>query len=246
MDDDGRADRHCIPPADPTPGASDRRVNIASTDGAAALDTAVELRSLRARVARLEAERREADHRIANNLQIAANLLRMQQRVVPEATARHALAAAEARLRGIARLHHDIRDREDGTRVSMRALLGGLASDLRAAIGLACVVGCEDFSVPGEVATQVAVIVGELGLNAVKHAYDGRDRARIVIECRLRDGGFVLLVSDHGPGLPEGFDISRSDGLGMAVIDAAVRRLGGTLRAHVDGGAHFTLVAPLS
>lgn len=228
-------------------------MNDASTGGTAtqtpAHDTAAELGSLRARVALLEAERLEAEHRIAGSLQLAASLLRMQRSRVAHPEARDALTTAEMRLRGISRLHRRIqsaRDEDDADRVAMRPFLDGLAAELTSALGLACVVGCDGFSVPHEVAAQVAVILGELGLNAARHAHDGRDGARVVIECRRRDGGFRLVISDHGPGLPEGFDASRSDGLGMSVLGAAVERLGGTLSAHTNGGAVFAVVAPLS
>lgn len=223
-------------------------MNDASTGGAAAQDgpqgAAAELGRLRARVARLEAERLEAEHRIAGSLHLVAIYLGVRRSRVADDEARDALAAAETRIRGIARLHRRIHHDDEADRIAMRGFLDGLAAELKAALGLACVVGCDDFSVPHGVATQVAVIVGELGLNAARHAYDGRDASRLVIECRRLDGEFRLVVSDHGPGLPEGFEPGRSDGLGMAVVDAAVRRLGGRLGAHTDGGAVFMIVAP--
>ena len=218
-------------------------MRAASIDGAAAPDAATaELRFLRARLARLEAERSEADHRIAGSLGLAASVLRMQRSRVADDDARDAIAAAEMRLRGIARLHR--RNHDEAGRVGMRGFLEGFAADMRAALGLVCVVGCDDFSVPHAVAAQLAVVLGELGLNAARHAYDGRDRGRVVIECRRWGGGFRLVISDHGPGLPEDFDTSRSDGLGMSVVDAAVRRLGATLSAHTNGGAVFMLTVP--
>ena len=207
-------------------------------------DAAAAERSLRARLAHLEAERSEADHRIAGSLGLAAGALRMQRARVADEAARDALAAAEMRLLGIARLHRRIQADDAAGRIGMRAFLEGLAADMRAALGLAFVVGCDEFSVPHGVATQLAVVLGELALNAARHAYDGRGRGRVVIECRRRGGGFRITVSDHGPGLPEGFEASRSDGLGMPLVDAAVRRLGGTLGAHTDGGAVFVLTVP--
>ena len=217
-------------------------------DGVAAAPdaSAEEVRSLRARVRDLEAERAEADHRIANSLQIAASVLRTQREWLPEGPARDALVAAEMRLRGIVRLHHRIHGEDGAGRICMRGFLDGLAAELTAALGLDCVVGCDEFSVPRPVGAQVAIIVGELALNAVKHAYEGREGGRVVIECRRSGDRFRLKVSDHGPGLLEGFEMGRSQGLGMSVIDAAVRRLGGTMSAHTNGGAHFTLLAPLS
>ena len=220
-------------------------MKLASTSEAADDFPAEELRSLRARLRHLEAARVEADHRIANNLQLAANLLRLQRGRVADDDARDAILGAEMRIRGIARLHLRIHDDEAG-RVAMRGFLDGLAAELTAALGLACMVGCDDFSVPRGVATQVAIILSELGLNAVKHAYAGHDEGRIVIECRRWADRFRLTVSDHGPGLRDGIGAGRSGGLGMSVIDAAVRQLDGTLSVHSNGGAVFTLVAPMS
>ena len=64
------------------------------------------------------------------------------------------------------------------------------------------------------------------------------------VECRCEEGRLRLAVADEGRGLPAGFDAARSKGLGMTIVGAVVRQLGGVLSADNDGGARFTLDIP--
>ena len=100
----------------------------------------------------------------------------------------------------------------------------------------------------GSAAGEIGVVVSELALNALKHAYDGAQMGVAwSCPCREDDGTIVVTIQDHGPGLPDGFDLqgSRSGGLGLPVVAQAVGRLGGRLDAHTDGGAVFALTVPL-
>lgn len=126
----------------------------------------------------------------------------------------------------------------------MPALLDDLAAGRREALGLDRAVACEPaaapISVPGAMATQIAVAMGEPALNALEHACDGRAGGSLAIGARLR-----LAVADRGAGLLDGFSLLGSDGLGMGVMQAAARRMGASLSAHTDGGAVFVLEIPL-
>lgn len=215
-----------------------------------------ELEATRARLRRAEQARGAADHRIANRLQLAAAFLKAERRRTPHEAARLALLTAEARLHGVARLHRRVRwpdrrpDRRPGRGragdgpLAVPALLDDLAAGRREALGLDRAVACEPaaapISVPGAMATQIAVAMGEPALNALEHACDGRAGGSLAIGARLR-----LAVADRGAGLLDGFSLLGSDGLGMGVMQAAARRMGASLSARTIGGAVFVLEIPL-
>jgi two-component sensor histidine kinase len=71
----------------------------------------------------------------------------------------------------------------------------------------------------------MGMLVAELVTNSFKHAYPDGQRGPVGIEFRRTSNGWCLEVSDQGCGLPVGFDIDRSAGVGMQVIKAFVRRL---------------------
>ena len=228
--------------ADPRRGKVSGKTNDISTEQA-----------LRRRVSELEGlllqcerDRNEINHRVANSLQLTSSFLKLQRGRVSDEAAVEALDIAAARVGAVAHLHrhlytHGIRDRVD-----IAAFLRELCPEISASIGVKCSVEAEPMELPGTAATQLAIAVNELALNALKHAYDGQEGSAVTIRSR-RDGDGLLCVTvaDGGKGLPDGFSPDRSTGLGMRIVQSIVSQLGGELRAETNGGAHFTMAIPL-
>ena len=83
-------------------------------------------------------------------------------------------------------------------------------------------------------AVPCSLIINELVSNALKHAFPDGRAGRLTIEVGPReDGAFSLIVSDDGVGLPEGFDITVTDSLGLQIVVLLVEQLNGSL--DVDG-----------
>jgi two-component sensor histidine kinase len=82
----------------------------------------------------------------------------------------------------------------------------------------------------------MALIVAEAVANAIEHGFADRDVGQIVIRaCRAHDGTLDLRVMDDGIGLPEDFDLAKSDSLGLKLAQMLARQLGGSFRIFVDG-----------
>jgi two-component sensor histidine kinase len=190
---------------------------------------------------------REIHHRVKNNLQTVAALLRLQARRVGVEEARAALEESVRRVSSIAVVHETLSGTLDeemhfdevADRVlSMVTEVSGAGVQVRR-IG--------SFGVqPAEVATPLAMALTELVHNAVEHGYgEGRPGiVRVVVdedaEARLR-----VRVEDDGRGLPEGFSIEGSDRLGLQIVRTLVEgELAGTLTlASSDaGGTVATIV----
>ena len=95
----------------------------------------------------------------------------------------------------------------------------------------------------------IALIANELITNAAKHASpEGSPRGRVAVRLsEVTDATLVLSVRDNGPGLPADFDMAKSKGLGMRVVMALTKQLGGniTLSSGADG-TEFILSIPIS
>jgi two-component sensor histidine kinase len=106
-------------------------------------------------------------------------------------------------------------------------------------------------SLPGDLATPLAVVLNELMQNAVDHGFpsDGSPRrGRVSIHLARRDGGLVVDVDDDGVGIPAGFSIEQSNGLGLSIVQALVTtELDGTivLTRGAHGGTHVHLQIPV-
>jgi two-component sensor histidine kinase/putative methionine-R-sulfoxide reductase with GAF domain len=177
----------------------------------------------------------EIHHRVKNNLQTVASLLRLQARgdtVDP----RRALDDSVNRILAIAAVHEVLTERRDES-VDLGELLDrlramlvqGLAGDKRVEAAL------EPVTLAGGRATALALVFSELLQNALEH---GGDSVRI--ELARRNGDVVLAIADDGGGI-EG----APQGTGLSIVYALVRdELGGTLSLADDGGLRAEVVFP--
>jgi two-component sensor histidine kinase/putative methionine-R-sulfoxide reductase with GAF domain len=177
----------------------------------------------------------EIHHRVKNNLQTVASLLRLQARAA-DVDPRKALGDSVNRILAIAAVHEVLTEhREDDVDLGelidrLRAMLvQGLVSGKRVEAELASV------SLAGQRATALALVFSELFQNALEH---GGSSVRIGL--RARDGDVVLAIADDGTGMNEALD-----GTGLSIVRALVRdELGGTLELASDGGLEATVVFP--
>ncbi len=164
----------------------------------------------------------EVHHRVKNNLQMVASLLRLR---AGGADARHALDDSVERVLAIAEVHDLLTTSREGE-VDLADLVGRLATKLRRGIGTSVTQPeLVPLDVPGEVATAVALIFCELYANAMEHGGGDVDVSLVPV-----NGHVELIVRDRGPGLPHDFDPKRSLGLTIA-----------TALADEDLGGHLAL-----
>ncbi|HET9323953.1 MAG TPA: GAF domain-containing protein [Gaiellaceae bacterium] len=170
----------------------------------------------------------EIHHRVKNNLQTVASLLRLQARASDRGDPRKALDDSANRILAIAAVHEVLTEsRHDDVELDelldrLRAMLvQGLGSGKRVETTL------EPVSLAGQQATALALVFSELLQNALEH---GGDRVRI--ELGRRNGSVVLAIVDDGGGI-EGDPA----GTGLSIVRALVREeLRGTLDLSSDGG----------
>ncbi|MET1061988.1 MAG: sensor histidine kinase, partial [Aeromicrobium sp.] len=184
---------------------------------------------------------REIHHRVKNNLQTVAALLRLQGRRMELPEARAALQEAVRRVGSIALVHETLSqsftDFVEFDEIADRLLHTVL--DVSNGEG-ANRITAERFGsfglLPGEVATPLAMVLTELIQNAAQHAYGDRSGTLTLAVNRIRDK-VRLRVSDDGTGLPANFD--RTGSLGLSIVTTLLEgELGGTLafEERVGGG----------
>jgi two-component system, sensor histidine kinase PdtaS len=178
----------------------------------------------------------EIHHRVKNNLQTVASLLRLQagaEGVDP----RKALGDSVNRILAIAAVHEVLTEhREDAVDLAellerLRAMLvQGLVSGKQVSARL------EGVELAGQRATALALVFSELLGNALEHGGES-----VTIELARRDGEVVLAVTDDGRGLA-----GADDGTGLSIVRALVRdELGGSLALHEHGGVRAEVIFPV-
>jgi two-component sensor histidine kinase len=178
----------------------------------------------------------EIHHRVKNNLQTVASLLRLQARAADAVDPREALEHSVNRILAIAAVHELLTERRDED-VELADLFDRLRSMLVQGVGGGKDVSATFASVtlPGARATAVALVFAELLQNALEHGGD-----RISVELEQRNGDLVLAIADDGAGLGDA-----PSGTGLSIVRALVRdELRGTLELASGPGARAEVVFP--
>lgn len=189
-----------------------------------------------------EATIREIHHRVKNNLQTVAALLRLQARRISFPEGRHALEEAVRRVGSIAIVHETLSQAFDESvdfdDVADR--ICRMVDDIgtRGAVVRTRRLGSFGM-LPAEVATPLAMVLTELLQNAAEHGYGESGEGSVVLDARRDDVEDVLhvSVSDDGRGLPSGFDPQTSPGLGLSIVRTLVE-------AELAGDLHFGPAEP--
>lgn len=176
----------------------------------------------------------EMHHRVKNNLQQIASLLRLQQRQSHYKSLEEAISDCLARILAIAAVH-DLLSREDLDHVGLRSIAETLVQHQMNSLILpdkkiAFDVRGDDVRLNMTQATQVALVINELIQNAVEHGFHNTDEGDIHINVEDREGEISLWVSNNGDHLPEGFESSANSHLGLQIVDSLSRGLGGRFK----------------
>jgi two-component system, sensor histidine kinase PdtaS len=196
---------------------------------------------------------REIHHRVKNNLQTVAALLRLQARRIGSADARSALEEAVRRVGSIAIVHETLSsaadERVDFDEIADR--LGRMVTEVSASGERVRVVRAGSFGVLGsDVATALAMVLTEVLQNAVEHGYAAEGTGRITVAVTRLVGRMEVTVDDDGRGLPEDFALDSSTNLGLSIVRTLVEsELGGGLAVSAvpaGSGTRVRLAVPLA
>jgi two-component sensor histidine kinase len=170
----------------------------------------------------------EVQHRVANSLQIIASVLMQSARRVQSEEARGHLHNAHHRVMSIAALQRQLSTSRGGD-VELRAYFTQLCQSLGASMiadpgRLSLSVRVDDSAVEADISISLGLIVTELVINALKHAFPDDRMGTIVIDYRSSGGDWTLSVTDDGIGMLSGSDAPKA-GLGTGIVEALARNL---------------------
>ena len=192
---------------------------------------------------------REIHHRVKNNLQTVASLLRIQSRRTHSEGAKDALNQAMRRVAAIAVVHDTLSEgltqNVDFDVVFERVLM--LVTEVASGTNqVVRPVSEGSFGIlPSEYATPLALVLTELVTNAVEHGLGDRSDGEVVISAHRTSDRLSVTVRDNGGGLPEG---KVGEGLGTQIVRTLVQgELGGSIDWHTleEEGTEVTIEVPL-
>ena len=171
----------------------------------------------------------ELQHRVANSLQIISSILLQSARKVQSEETRTHLHEAHNRILSVAEVQKHLAATRLGT-VELRPYFTDLCrsigdSMIRDAKLLSIELSVDDSAANGDVSVSLGLIVTELVINALKHAFPGQQRqGKISVDYHSKGPKWTLSIGDNGIGMPKGED-AHKPGLGTGIVEALTKQL---------------------
>ncbi|MHB1317676.1 MAG: sensor histidine kinase, partial [Anaerolineae bacterium] len=172
---------------------------------------------------------REVHHRVKNNLQVIASIMRMESRRATQSETRQALDDSVQRILSVAVVHEFLSQQGQGTTINLRDVAGRIVTQVQQSLlpkdrDITLSLTGPDIWLRAERATQSALIINELVQNAIEHGMAERGQGQIRVDLVDTGTSVRMVVSDDGTGLGEDFDLSRNANLGLQLVQNMVQR----------------------
>ncbi|MGQ9600890.1 MAG: sensor histidine kinase [Anaerolineae bacterium] len=169
----------------------------------------------------------EIHHRVKNNLQTIASLLRLQARRAANEAVRRALHESTNRVLSVAVIHEFLAH-QDARVINIRDISRRIINQMREGVldgeeRIRIELHGPNLYLPTQPATACALVINELLQNALEHGYQRQEGGTVTV--LLQDGGdqITIAVDDDGVGLPEEFDLTQAHSLGLQIVRTLVQ-----------------------
>lgn len=191
----------------------------------------------------------EIHHRVKNNLQTIASLLRLQARRTKSGEARAVLKESVNRILSIS-VVHEFLSQQDAEIIDVvevaKNILGLIRQNmLEPEFQLQTNFQGGTVILPSEHASSLALVMNELIQNSIEHAFNGRMEGLIGLNIVQNSAAYQIDLYDNGSGLPEDFQPQISKSLGLQIVRTLIEDdLGGTFSLFNENGTHARIVIP--
>lgn len=188
---------------------------------------------------------KEIHHRVKNNLQIIDSLLSLQTTGISSADASSALRESQNRIRSMALVHEKLYRSRDLSRINFREYIESLTASISKSYvrnaGVIIEVKVDNIAMDIDRAIACGLIINELVSNSLKYAFKGDTPGKVNISLSESDGGFLLIVSDNGAGLPKDIDFKNTSSLGLQLVVTLVEQLSGNIELMEGKGTTYRI-----
>lgn len=192
---------------------------------------------------------KEIHHRVKNNLQIVASIIRLRSRKFTDRKLLSVLLDAEKRLKTMALTHELIYNQGNLAEIDLKNYIVTLVNDLvnsyNKGIRLDTRIDVSAVQLPLDYAIPCGLIISELVSNTIKHAFPRKKQGLIRVSLHKAGRNAELTIADDGIGLPSGFNIKTADQLGLQLVSSFVDKLDGNLEIRNKKGVEFKIIFPM-
>ncbi|WP_048815506.1 sensor histidine kinase [Methanosalsum zhilinae] len=190
---------------------------------------------------------KEVHHRVKNNLQVIESLLSMQARKFDDESVKAAFSDSQNRVKSMLIAHKILYDSGDLDNIEISDYIEKLGTSIFKAYNvnenIKLNVNSDSAHLNMDILVPLALIITEIITNSIKHAFPiGNEGAINIIFKKLENDKYLLKVTDDGIGIPDDFDIERSESLGLKLINMLVQQLQGTVNIDNSNGTSYAII----
>lgn len=194
---------------------------------------------------------KEIQHRVKNNLAQVHGLLELQETMSEDKDVADLLKISKSRIRTMSLAHEALYNNENFSKISLKDYLENIAEvthrsfkDNNKLVNLEYNV--EDIHLDMAKAIPLGLMISEILINAHKHAFNKAKDGEIKIISTIDDDNLDLYIGDNGSGIPKNIDLSKSNSLGMTLVNNFSEQLKADLDIKSDrNGTRFEFSIPL-
>jgi len=194
---------------------------------------------------------REIHHRVKNNLQLIAGLLDMTKMRTKDSATSNILTDMMIKIQTMAQIHTRLYESKRFDKINMESQIRDQIAALSNIYShkdreIISEINSSDIYLPVDQAIPCALVINEILSNTYKHAFRGRKHGMVTITATQDNGHIRIIVRDNGIGIPEAFDINRTNSLGLKLIRTLVQQqLKGSLTINRNKGTEVIVEFPI-
>ena len=195
---------------------------------------------------------REVHHRVKNNLQLIIGLIDMTKTRAHEPIVISTLTDIMAKVQTMGSIHTRLYESKRFDKINMKRqvhdlveMISGFCDHDR--LDITTNINCAEIYLPVDQAIPCALALNEIISNIHKHAFSGRRSGLVEISSSKKDGKLRFIIRDNGIGLPSGFDIEKSNRLGLKLMRTLVeQQLHGNVQITSKAGTEVVIEFPMN
>jgi two-component sensor histidine kinase len=189
---------------------------------------------------------KEIHHRVKNNLQIVMSLLYTQGAYLQSTDAKEAIRDSQNRVQVISIIHQKLYSKSNVSFIVVADYVGDLVRHLGKAYdcsrrNITFTELLDPVKLDISQAVPMGLILNEAITNCIKYAFEKEGGEIIINGHSIPDDSFLLTIADNGKGLPGGFNMAECTSLGMEMMRALSKQLGGTVQVEDHSGVTVVL-----
>lgn len=190
---------------------------------------------------------KELQHRVKNSFSMITSMIMLLENKDTSTETRAVLSEIELRVRAVSEMYDLLYLTDTVTEVQLDKYLNKLIVSLPHVPDTITLTSTLDIiTMPTKGAIPIGIIVTELLTNCFKHAFPGNRKGSINYLLKKTPTGAYIEISDDGIGLPENFDISTVDSLGLILVHSLSEQINGNLTITNDNGTRCLLKFPIT